>query len=88
LNPKVAIFFLAFLPQFAHPDQGYLSWQLCLLGGTFALIAWIIFSMLGLFSSVLGHWIHSRPRLTRMLDYLVGSLFVVLGLSLAFTGRK
>ena len=88
LNPKVAMFFLAFLPQFARPERGPLAPQLCQLGGVFALIALALFSMLGLCSSLLGRWIRSRPRLTRGLDRAVGVLFILLGLGLALSRRR
>jgi threonine/homoserine/homoserine lactone efflux protein len=88
LNPKVALLFLAFLPQFTHPELGHLPAQLLVLGACFALIALAIFSLLGIFSSVLGAWVRSSPRLTRALDSAVGVLFILLGLSLALAHRR
>ncbi|MDB6110417.1 MAG: lysine transporter LysE [Pedosphaera sp.] len=85
LNPKVAIFFLAFLPQFTHPDRGHLPAQFLILGLCFALQTWVIFSLVGAFSSVLGRSINRRPQLARTLDLLAGSIFVALGIRLAFT---
>ncbi|MES2568470.1 MAG: LysE family translocator [Verrucomicrobiota bacterium] len=81
INPKVALFFLAFLPQFTQPGRG--ASQLLMLGGCFAVLSLMLFSLAGVCSSMLGHLIHARPRLTRGLDYLVGAVFVLLGIQLA-----
>jgi threonine/homoserine/homoserine lactone efflux protein len=88
LNPKVAIFFLAFLPQFTRPQYGNLSAQLLVLGIVFALIALLIFSVVAVFSAAIGGWIRSRPKTVKRLDYLVGSLFIGLGIRLAFSTNK
>ncbi len=84
LNPKVVIFFLGFLPQFTRPEQGHLPAQFVLLGLCFALQALVIFSVVGVFSSLIGGWINSRPRFARVRDRVVGTLFVALGLRLAW----
>ena len=55
LNPKVALFFLAFLTQFADPTAGGVAPQLLALGLTFALLTWMVFSVLGYFSGRLGN---------------------------------
>ena len=88
LNPKVAMFFLAFLPQFTRPQQGNLSMQLLLLGVSFALVALVIFSIVGIFSSYIGGWLRSKPRGLRVFDYLIGSIFICLGLRLALATNR
>lgn len=88
LNPKVAMFFLAFLPQFTKRDQGPVSTQLLLLGISFALVALVIFSLVGIFSAAIGGWLRSKPRGLRAFDYMIGSLFIGLGLRLALTTHK
>lgn len=88
LNPKVAMFFLAFLPQFTRRDQGNLSIQLLLLGISFAVIALVLFSLVGIFSSTLGAWIRSKPKGMRAFDFIVGSLFIGLGVRLALATNK
>jgi threonine/homoserine/homoserine lactone efflux protein len=88
LNPKVAMFFLAFLPQFTRRNQGNLSFQLLLLGISFAVIALLIFSLVGAFSGTLGVWIRSKPKGMRAFDFIVGSLFIGLGVRLALASNK
>jgi threonine/homoserine/homoserine lactone efflux protein len=88
LNPKVAIFFLAFLPQFTRPDGASLAQQLLVLGVSFALLAFLVFSTVGACSAILGNWIRARPRFARALDYVVGSVFILLGLRLALATSR
>lgn len=63
MNPKIAVFFLAYLPQFADPAAGGMAPQLLLLGLAFALCTWVVFSVLGYFSGTLGDRLVRRPRL-------------------------
>jgi threonine/homoserine/homoserine lactone efflux protein len=88
LNPKVALFFLAFLPQFADPAAGGTALQLLALGLTFALLTWMIFSVLGYFSGGLGNWLESRPDYANVLRWLTGGVLVGLGLRLAFSDPR
>ena len=88
LNPKVALFFLAFLPQFADPAAGDAAPQLLVLGLTFALLTWMIFSALGYFSGSLGNWLVSRPKLADGLRWLTGGVLIGLGLRLALPDRR
>ncbi len=88
LNPKVALFLLAFLPQFADPVAGGTALQLLALGLTFALLTWRIFSVLGYFSGGLGNWLESRPDYANVLRWLTGAVLVGLGLRLAFSDPR
>ncbi len=88
LNPKVALFFLAFLPQFADPIAGGVALQLLVFGLTFALLTWMSFSVLGYFSGSLGDWLVSRPNLANGLRWLTGSVLIGLGLRLALADRR
>lgn len=88
LNPKVALFFLAFLPQFIRQNQGHYAWQFVLLGLGFGCIALTIFSFVGLFSAAFGRHIRNRPGLTRFLDRLAGTAFILLGIRLALANRN
>lgn len=90
LNPKVALFFLAFLPQFVRtgPASGSAPRQLFLLGLGFALIAFTIFSLVGIFSSFLSRGLRSHPAVARFLDRIVGAAFILLGVKLAMAARS
>ncbi|GIX24620.1 MULTISPECIES: LysE family translocator [Caldimonas] len=82
INPKVVLFFLSFLPQFVLPARGHVGWQMAQLGVVFTLQAAILFSLLGLFSGVIGQWLHKTPRIGLWLDRVAGAVFVGLGLRL------
>ena len=85
LNPKIAVFFLAYLPQFADPATGGAGFQLLALGLTFALLTLALFSVLALFSGTIGSWLRTRPRFAGVLDKLTGCVLIGLGLRLAFS---
>src|SRR5512137_592304 len=61
LNPKVALFFLAFLPQFTVRETGNIPAQMVLLGLIFMAQALVIFTIIGYFSGIVGGWIRRRP---------------------------
>jgi threonine/homoserine/homoserine lactone efflux protein len=84
INPKVVLFFLAFLPQFVVPQRGDVAWQLALLGGVFTLQAAILFVLLGYFSGTVGQWFARWPRVGLGFDRLAGIIFCGLGLRLIF----
>lgn len=87
LNPKVALFFLAFLPQFISRNTGSATLQMLMLGGLFALFGMMFLVTLGYFSGHLGKWLALRQRWTRRLHLLTGSVLIGLGLRLAFIER-
>lgn len=85
-NPKVAIFFLAFLPQFANPAQGPLALQIMLLGGVFMLAALLTFGTIAWFAASVGQiWLRSA-RAQRGLNRTASVVFVALALRLALAG--
>jgi len=88
LNPKVALFFLAFLPQFVRPERGAVPQQLILLGIGFGIISFAIFSLVGVFSDAVGRQVRSRPVITRLLDRIAGTVFILLGLRLASFSQR
>lgn len=85
-NPKVSIFFLAFLPQFASPENGPLAPQILLLGGVFICVALIIFSAIALLAGVLGDWLRHSPRAQVYLNRIAGTVFAGLALKLVTAG--
>jgi threonine/homoserine/homoserine lactone efflux protein len=84
LNPKVAIFFLAFLPQFIVAGAGPVWAQLLLHGGMIILVAALIEPPLILLGGRLTKQLRENPRIDLWLDRSLGALFVALGLRLAF----
>ena len=88
-NPKIAVFFLAYLPQFAGPSAGGpVSLQLLILGLAFAFATWVIFSVVAYFSGALGILLRRRPRMANGLSWLTGGVLVGLGLRLAWPEHR
>jgi threonine/homoserine/homoserine lactone efflux protein len=87
LNPKVAMFFLAFLPQFVSPNTGYFALQMMLLGFLFMFQAVLIFTLIGFFSGTIGNIILASPRIARRFNWLTAGVFTSLGIKLALTER-
>ncbi len=83
INPKVALFFLAFLPQFVKVGQWPAAAQIAIFGIFFALVAASVFCAIALSAARLGHWLRGRERLALWLDRATGGLFIALGLRLA-----
>jgi threonine/homoserine/homoserine lactone efflux protein len=86
LNPKTALFFLAFLPQFVDPD-GRVRVQLALLGAVFVVIALTTDVMWALASGTAGSLLKRSRAFLRVQRYVSGSIFVALGMLAALTGR-
>lgn len=83
-NPKIAIFYLAYLPQFVSADSQYSTYTLLVLGVTFALLTFVIKVPIGLLAGVFSGWIQSRPLVQRWLNRCCGGVLVAMGLRLAF----
>ena len=82
VNPKVILFFLAFLPQFVDASSGGAAWQIALLGVLFTVQAVVIFSAIGYFAGHLGELFRRNPAAGAWLDRVAGSVFILLGLRL------
>jgi threonine/homoserine/homoserine lactone efflux protein len=87
LNPKVALFFLAFLPQFVYPAAGNIPLQMLLLGGIFMVQAVVIFSLIGWFSGSIGRQLIAKPHVAKYFDRLTAGVFASMGLKLALAAR-
>jgi threonine/homoserine/homoserine lactone efflux protein len=85
INPKVALFFLAFLPQFVQPAHA--TAQTALLGTLFAAQTVLIFGLLGWYAGSVGGWLRGRTAVGLWLDRATGILFIGLGLRLALADR-
>jgi threonine/homoserine/homoserine lactone efflux protein len=82
INPKVVLFFLAFLPQFVVAARGAIGMQTALLGLTFTAQAALLFALLGYFSGAVGRVLQRNPRAGLWLDRIAGCIFSGLGLRL------
>jgi threonine/homoserine/homoserine lactone efflux protein len=80
LNPKVALFFLAFLPQFINSDRGNISLQIVTLGAIFILMSTLWLILTALIASTASTWLQRRSQFQR---WLTGSIFIGLGARLA-----
>ncbi len=86
LNPKTALFFLAFLPQFVDPDLGHAWLQILVLGLTFMVLGLITDSMWALAAGSAGETLRKSRRWAQVQRYVSGSVFVGLGVVTALTG--
>ncbi len=82
-NPKVSIFFLAFLPQFADPERGSISLQMVALGGIFILATVLVFGTVALIGGTFGDWLNRSTRAQLIMNRVAGTIFVGLALKLA-----
>lgn len=82
VNPKVALFFIAFLPQFVDPARGAVWPQMLLLGALFAAQTVVIFGGLGWFSGAVGARLQANPRVAVWLDRGAAVLFIALAMRL------
>jgi threonine/homoserine/homoserine lactone efflux protein len=88
LNPKLPIFFLAFLPQFIAKNDPSPVTRLLLLGAVFMLMTLVVFALYGVFASFMRRWVLARPQVTMWLRRVFAAGFVGLSLKLIFsTGR-
>ncbi len=88
LNPKTALFFLAFLPQFVDPARGHVALQILQLGILFALMGWCSDSIYALIAGTVAEKIRGSLRLRRIQRNVSGGGLIALGLASAFSGAK
>lgn len=87
LNPKVALFFLAFLPQFIDPHRGSVVAQSLILGLMFTLVELCADSTYALVAGTLGDWLRRTRAFAATQRYVAGSVFLALGVTTALTGN-
>lgn len=87
LNPKTALFFLAFVPQFVDPSSGSASLRLVALGLLFITIGAVTDSAYALGGGLVGGWLTRRPRLERNRRLVSGVTYIGLGVTAALSGR-
>jgi len=86
-NPKVAIFYFAYLPQFVVPGHGNETIQLLTLGIAFAVLTFVIKAPIGYISGMLSGWIQARPSVLKYIHRTSGVILIGLGLKLALDKR-
>ncbi len=85
LNPKLTIFFFAFLPQFVATEGAFLS--MIQLSAVFMLLTFVVFAAYGLFAAAVRHHVVSRPKVMDWMRRAFAASFVALGARLALTPR-
>jgi threonine/homoserine/homoserine lactone efflux protein len=88
LNPKVTLFFLAFLPQFVNTPAGNVGWQMALLGVVFMGVTVVVFGAVAIFSGWIGDWVRRKPVIGERLNVFAGITFIALGIRVALPLAK
>jgi len=86
-NPKIAIFYFAFLPQFVAPDASHPTLAVFMLGLVFAALTFVVKGPVGLAAGRLSGWLRRRPDALKWLYRTSGAVLIGLGLKLAFERR-
>jgi threonine/homoserine/homoserine lactone efflux protein len=87
LNPKLTIFFFAFLPQFVSPSEPHAVVRMLVLSGVFMLATFVVFAAYGILAASVRSHVTSRPRVMTWLRRSFAGSFVALGAKLALTAR-
>ncbi len=88
LNPKTAMFFLAFLPQFVDPSRGHVGMQMAFLGMLFTLLGLITDGCYALAAGATGNWLKRSSGYLKWERYCTGTLLIGLGVTAAFAGNQ
>ena len=88
LNPKTALFFLAFLPQFVDPARGTVTLQFLLFGSLYAVLGFCSLTIYGLLAGTAATWLKGSTRFQRLQRYVTGSIYLALGLIAAVAGSE
>ena len=86
LNPKTALFFFAFLPQFVDASRGQVAGQIVLLGAMFVALGMLSDGLYALLAGRLGHLLKGSLAFLRVQRYLTGGIYIALGLTTALSG--
>ena len=86
-NPKVSLFFLAFLPQFCDPTRGSVAVQVLILGALFMLATIVVFWVVAALGGRLAVWFNSSQRGQIMMQRVAGSIFVAMAAALLLSSR-
>ena len=88
LNPKVTLFFLAFLPQFVNQQAGNVGLQMAILGVVFMIVTIVVFGAVAIFAGWIGAWMRERPVIGERLNVFAGITFIALGVRVALPDAK
>jgi threonine/homoserine/homoserine lactone efflux protein len=83
LNPKVTLFFLAFLPQFVNSEAGNVGLQMAVLGVVFMAVTIVVFGAVAVFAAMIGDWVRRKPAIGERLNVFAGITFIALGIRVA-----
>jgi threonine/homoserine/homoserine lactone efflux protein len=86
LNPKTALFFFAFLPQFINPARGAVAVQLAMLGTILIVLGTLSDSIYALASGSIGNWLRGNLKFVRAQRYFAGTVYIGLGAATALSG--
>ncbi|MBU5638651.1 LysE family translocator [Geomonas sp. Red69] len=87
MNPKVALFFLAFFPQFVDRGRGGVPLQMLILGSTFVVLTMLGFGVVALLSGEIGRWLDRSAGAGNRIGQAAGCILIGLGLRLAWPER-
>jgi threonine/homoserine/homoserine lactone efflux protein len=88
LNPKVALFFLAFLPQFVKMDSAHPQWQILFLGTWFDFSGTVVNVLVALLFGRLGSWLARSAWFLKIQQKMTGLMLILLGIRIAFTTKR
>ncbi|MGW7054100.1 LysE family translocator [Streptomyces sp. NPDC054887] len=84
LNPKLTVFFFAFLPQFVSPGEPRVPLRMAELSAVFMLLTFVVFALYGVFAAAMRRHVLSRPRVLTVMRRVFAGAFAALGARLAF----
>lgn len=88
LNPKVALFFVAFLPQFTDPARGSVATQILVLGAVLSLLGACISSLYALGAAAAASWMRERRQARPRRSWFTGGVYITLGVAAALSGGR